>query len=147
MQSSSMDSKSKSVNATSDEIRADLSASDRFHAALSAFNKTEFDTAYRLFSELADKGIAEAQINIGMMFENGQGVPQDYGEAVRWYRLAADQGLIKAKYNLGLMYAYGKGVDKDPIEAIKWYRLSAEQGYADAQHNLELLYKKIQMNN
>ncbi len=142
LQSNSIDSKSNSVNVTSDEIRDDLSVSDRFHAALSAFNKTEFDTAYQLFFELADKGIAEAQINIGMMFENGQGVPQDYGKAVRWYRHAADQGLIKAQYNLGLMYAYGKGVDKDPIEAIKWYRLAVDQGLIQAQTALGLMYKK-----
>jgi len=142
LQSSSIDSKSNYVNVTSDEIRDDSSVSRRFHTALSAFNKKEFDTAYQLFFELADKGIAEAQINLGMMFENGQGVPQDYGKAVRWYRHAADQGLIKAQYNLGLMYAYGKGVDKDPIEAIKWYRLAVDQGLIQAQTALGLMYKK-----
>ena len=43
--------------------------SDSFHISLSEFNKAEFDTAYQLRSGLADKGIAKAQINIGMMFE------------------------------------------------------------------------------
>ncbi len=71
--------------------------SDRFHTALNAFNEKEFETAYQLFFELADKGVAEAQINLGTMFENGQGVSQDFKEAVRWYRLAADQGLTKAQ--------------------------------------------------
>jgi TPR repeat protein len=51
----------------------ELSVSGSFHVALSAFNKAEFDTAYQLFSGLAGKGIAEAQINIGMMFEKGKG--------------------------------------------------------------------------
>ena len=48
--------------------------SDSFHISLSEFNKAEFDTAYQLFSGLADKGIAKAQINIGMMFEKRKGL-------------------------------------------------------------------------
>ena len=117
-----------------------INDSDHFHTALNAFNKNEFDIAYQLFFELADKGIAEAQINLGMMYENGQGVSQDFKEAVRWYRLAADQELTKAQYNLGLMYAQGKGVDKDPIQASKWYRLAADQGLIQAQTTLASMY-------
>jgi TPR repeat protein len=49
-------------------------------------------TALRLWRPLADQGNALAQRNLGFMYANGQGVPQDYAEAVKWYRLAADQG-------------------------------------------------------
>ena len=139
-QSSFMESENNPANITSDDTRNDLSASESFHTALNAFNKNEFDIAYQLFFELADKGIAEAQINLGMMYENGQGVSQDFKEAVRWYRLAADQELTKAQYNLGLMYAQGKGVDKDPIQASKWYRLAADQGLIQAQTTLASMY-------
>ena len=59
---------------------------------------------------------------------NGDGVPQDYKEAVKWYRLAAEQGYADAQYNLGLMYSNGEGVPQDYKEAVKWYRLAAEQG-------------------
>ena len=45
-----------------------------------------------------------AQYNLGVMYDNGDGVPQDYKEAVKWYRLAAEQGDASAQYNLGLMY-------------------------------------------
>jgi uncharacterized protein len=41
------------------------------------------------------------------MYDNGNGVVQDYAEAVKWYRLAAEQGNAQAQYNLGLMYANG----------------------------------------
>jgi TPR repeat protein len=51
----------------------ELSVSGSFHVTLSAFNKAEFDTAYQLFSGLADENIAEAQINIGIIFEKGKG--------------------------------------------------------------------------
>ena len=43
------------------------------------------------------------------MHKKGQGVPQDYAEAVKWYRLAADQGMGEAQYNLGVMYKNGLG--------------------------------------
>ena len=70
------------------------------------------------------------------MYANGEGVPQDDQEAVRWYRLAADQGLAQAQYNLGVMYANGEGVPQDDQEAVRWYRLAADQGLAQAQLNL-----------
>ena len=63
---------------------------------------TEFEEAKRL----AEDGDAEAQNDLGVMYGNGEGVPQDYKEAVKWYRLAAEQGVAAAQYNLGGMY-YG----------------------------------------
>ena len=42
---------------------------------------------------LAEQGDATAQILLGLMYDNGRGVPEDATEAVRWYRLAADQRL------------------------------------------------------
>jgi TPR repeat protein len=57
------------------------------------------------------------------MYEFGQGVSQDYAEAVKWYRLAAEQGIAFAQYNLGGMYRKGRGVPQDNAEAVKWWRL------------------------
>ena len=68
------------------------------------------------------------------MYANGQGVPQNYAEAVKWYRLAADQGNATAQFNLALMYANGQGVPQNYAEAVKWYRLAADQGDAEAQN-------------
>ena len=67
------------------------------------------------------------------MYANGEGVPQDDAEAVRWYRLAAEQGNAGAQLNLGAMYSNGEGVPQDDAEAVRWYRLAAEQGNAGAQ--------------
>jgi TPR repeat protein len=85
------------------EVGDYINDSDRLHEAINSLDKKEFVTAHQLFLDLADKGIAEAQINLGMMFESGQGVPQDFNEAIRWYRLAADQKLIKAQEKLNLL--------------------------------------------
>jgi len=90
--------------------------------------------------EPAEQGDAFFQFMLGFMYGNGQGVQQDYAEAVKWYRLAAEQGDADAQYNLGLMYRKGQGVPQDDAEAVKWYRLAAAQGYADAQFNLGAMY-------
>jgi TPR repeat protein len=48
---------------------------------------------------LAEQGDVLAQYNLGIVYDTGKGVPQDYTEAVRWYRLAAEQGHASAQYN------------------------------------------------
>ena len=39
-----------------------------------------------------EQGHVKAQFNLGVMNEHGQGVRQDYGEAIKWYSRAAEQG-------------------------------------------------------
>ena len=60
----------------------------------------------------AEQGDAKAQSNLGLMYDQGLGVSQDYAEAVRWFRLAAEQGDAGAQCQLGAMYATGKGVQR-----------------------------------
>ena len=83
-------------------------------------------------------------VNLGVMDLRGQGVAQDYAEALKWYRKAADQGHASAQANLGVFYNKGHGVSQDYAEAAKWYRLAAEQGDAPSQCNLGALYAKGQ---
>ena len=56
---------------------------------------------------LAEQGLAAAQFDLGVLYENGDGVRQDYVEAVNWYRLSAEQGYAMAQNNLAGMYARG----------------------------------------
>ena len=85
-------------------------AADPLEDAIVAYNRGEYATALRLFQQLADKGSAIAQFNVGTMYANGQGVRQNYVEAVKWYGLAANQGSADAQHNLALLYANGQGV-------------------------------------
>jgi len=73
----------------------------------------------------AEAGIAVAQYDLGVMYANGLGVPEDDAEAVRWYRLAADQGDASAQFNLGFMYVNGEGVPQDDVQAHMWFNLAA----------------------
>ena len=88
----------------------------------------------------AEAGDADAQTNLGFMYGNGDGVPQDHAEAIAWFRLAAEQGHAVAQFALGLLYSVGVGVSQDYAEAVAWVRLAAEQGLADAQFNLGGVY-------
>ena len=107
---------------------------------IAAYDRGDYKTAYRLIKPLADKGLPEAQFNLGLMYDNGHGVPQDYGEAMKWYWKAAHQGVAPAQHNLGVMYDNGQGVLQDYVEAARWYRRAAEQGVATAQANLADMY-------
>ncbi len=115
-----------------------------FEDGLDAYRNGDYETALRLWRPFADQGDAAAQYGLGLMYLNGEGVPQDDAEAVKWYRLAAEQGNADAQYRLGLMYDNGEGVPQDYAEAVKWYRLAADQGHASAQFNLGLMYAKGQ---
>ena len=91
-----------------------------------AYNRSDYATALRLWRPLAEQGNARAENNLGVMYENGKGVPPDFAEAVRWYRLAAEQGYAGAQYNLGLIYAIGRGgVQRDPLRAYMWFSIAA----------------------
>ena len=77
--------------------------------------------------------------SLGVIYETGESVPQDYKKAVVWFRKAAEQGYANAQNDLGSMFLSGRGVLKDSKEAERWFRRAADQGYADAQKNLALL--------
>jgi TPR repeat protein len=88
----------------------------------------------------AEQGNAEAQSDLGLLYDHGQGLPQNYAKATYWYRKAAGQGYAEAQYNLGLLYALGLSVPKDYAKAAYWWRKVADQGSAEAQSNLGAFY-------
>ncbi len=65
------------------------------------------------------------------MYHDGNGVPQDYAEAVKWYRLAADQGVADAQTMLGVMYARGQGIPQDYVTAHMWANIAFSTGHED----------------
>ncbi len=83
--------------------------------------------ALQWYHKAAEQGYAEAQFNLGLMYFEGQGVPQDYAEAVRWHRKAAEQGYARAQFLLGMMYFLGQGVPEDEAQAHMWINLAASR--------------------
>ena len=98
-------------------------------------------TVFRL---RAEQGDAKAEANLGRLYSHGQGVQQDYVEALRWYRKAAEQGDTNGEDGLAYMYSHGQGVPQDYPEALIWYRKAAEQGDAKAENAIALLYSEGQ---
>jgi uncharacterized protein len=113
-----------------------------FEDAVAAYQRGDYATALRLWHLLAERGDADAQFHLGVMFESGQGVLRSDAEAIKWYRKAAEQDDAVAQFNLGVMYA--KGVSPNHAEAALWYRLAADHGLAGAQFNLGMMYAEGQ---
>ena len=115
---------------------------DDLRDGLLAYGTKDYKKAYKLILPLAEQGNVMAQTTLGVMYQEGHGVPKDYKEAVKWYRLAAERGYAIAQHNLGVMYLEGYGVPQDHKEAEKWFRRSAEQGIARAQEALDLFLER-----
>ncbi len=92
----------------------------------------------------AEKGDAEAQFNLGLLYDRGREVPKDKSEALRWYRLAADKGFAPAQHSLGkLLAGGGQGVASDKSQGYMWLVLSAGQGDEEAARQSEILSKQL----
>jgi len=92
---------------------------------IAAHEAGDFPAALRVLQPLAEQGIAQAQTFLGLMHDEGNGVPLDDVQAIQWYRLAAGQRDARAQFLLGTMYDFGEGVPEDNAQAVQWYRLAA----------------------
>ena len=110
---------------------APLAAQD-FDKGFDAYSAGDYQTALREWRPLAEQGDADAQLGMALMYDSGEGVPQDDAEAVRWYRLAAEQGHASAQISLGLNYQLGVGVLQDNVMAHMWYNIASANGQSKA---------------
>ena len=99
--------------------------------------------ALKWYRMAAEQGDADAQTDLGIMYDNGFGVPQDYAAALKWYRKAAEQGYAEAQHNLGDMYANSYGVTQDYVQAHMWFNLAAAQDNETARENRDIVAKKM----
>jgi TPR repeat protein len=123
---------------------------------------------------LAERDNSRAQFHLGVMYDKGQGILQDYDEAFKWCQLAEKQahsstkpkiynlakfkvpaalkiltnnaknGVANAQTILGEMYEKGQGVPQDFKKAFNLYRLATEQTYNKAQFKTGDMYYKGQ---
>ncbi|MDX9859274.1 MAG: hypothetical protein RBS99_00010 [Rhodospirillales bacterium] len=119
--------------------QGDQSSKERI--GISYYNSRQYEKALSLFSKLGDQGNSKAQYYLGLMHENGYGLPKDFAKAADWYRKSASQGYAPAQECLGDLYLVGKGLPQDNNMAAKWYRKAAEQGI----HRAKVIYKEIKL--
>ena len=118
-----------------------LAQQDRFESGLASKDRGHYATALRAWMPMAESGNAEAQNNVGYMYEEGLGVPQNYLLAMNWYRQAADGGLSEAQHNMGMLYHHGYGVAENLGEAFRWFKMAADQDLAESEYMLGLAYE------
>jgi len=114
-----------------------------FAKGLEAFKKGDYATAVQEWRPLAEQGDPIDQYNLGLLYLDGHGVPQDYDEAVKWFKRSANQGYAPAQHNLGAMYGVGQGVKRDYVEAYKWMNICAAQGNSGCISQRDLIGKKL----
>lgn len=100
----------------------------------------EYEQAKKIFEEASFSGDAEAMHNLGLMYINGDGVPQDYHKALSYFQKALENKRINSAYDIGVMYRNGEGVTKDLMRAKEYYLISANNNYSLAQFELAKLY-------
>jgi TPR repeat protein len=103
---------------------------DALNAGERAFARQDFVGAAPLLLVEAERGNRVAQTYIGSMYQNGLGVPQNYGVAASWLNQAAEQGEPTAQFLLGLLFDKGFGVPQDWVQAEVWLNLAASKASA-----------------
>jgi len=99
-------------------------------------------TALKWIRLACAQGLPEAQLQLGLMYQTGQGVGRDEREALQWFLRAGEQGLAESQYQAGMSYYQAKGTGQDYSEARQWFGRAAEQGYAQAQARLGEMYAR-----
>ncbi|MBF0294394.1 MAG: sel1 repeat family protein [Magnetococcales bacterium] len=123
---------------------AALAAGDALdkQAVVAAYKQKKYADVLRMATPHAQRGHAYAQFVLGLLHQNGEGVPQDYVQALKWFLEAARQGDAKAQYSVARIHFHGFGTARDPAKAYHWYRQAAEQGDLDSQVNVGRAYSQ-----
>jgi hypothetical protein len=87
-----------------------------------AYDRADYKSALRIWMQTAEAGDAEAQNNVGEIYERGLGDVPNYAAAAIWYQKAAEQKYSRALFNLGTLYETGLGVERDQLKALNLYR-------------------------
>ena len=102
--------------------------------------ETDINQALGWYEKAAKNGQnSDASARIGILYLEGQGVPQNYASAFKHLSEAANAGTPAAQYYLALMYEEGHGLKPNPAAALSWYKKAATGGYYQAQQGITRL--------
>lgn len=110
--------------------------------ALAAYDAGDYEKALKLLKPFAEEGDPKAQMLLGSLYDNGDGISYDHAQAATWYKKAATQGHLQAQTLLGEMYLKGRGVEQNEEEGARWMIKAAQQGSMEAQSQTAELYFK-----
>jgi len=98
------------------------------------------ESAFYWYEQAALQGHSDGQNNLGILYQKGQGVKQDYELAFHWFMKSAEQNNVTAQYNLGNLYQRGLGVAQDYNQAMQWYKKAAAGGIIMARLQIAEMY-------
>lgn len=110
---------------------------------IDAYGAENFPAALKELKPLAEKGDAKALYMLGIMYENGQGVKQDYEQALSLFNKSSEQGYDQAMLHLAEMYKSGRGTQVDLVQAHKWFNLAGSRGNEFARHSMETVEARL----
>lgn len=101
----------------------------RYYSGMDGY-PLNYGKALEYFQKSADLGLSEAMNYLGVIYERGEIVPQDYNMAASWYYRAvqADSENPHALYNMGRMCYNGTGIEKNLIKAYQFYKAAVDLG-------------------
>ena len=108
---------------------------------IALFRSGRFAEAYRGWILAAEAGDGRAARFLGVMYDSGEGVPQDRKQAMYWYQRAARLGDAGGMFNMAVSYDAGIGVPQDHVAAAQWYARAAARHFGRAEYNLALMYE------
>ena len=111
-------------------------------SGLKSLEDKHYKRATQLLSQLAEKGVPEAQHRMAVMYQNGLGIHRNETAAALWMKLSADQGYELAWHGMGFMYMEGEGVEQNAEEAIKWFTKGIDAGLIGSMTTLAMMYKE-----
>jgi len=106
-------------------------------------DQKRYSEAIDAYMHVKGDGQGRAEALIGVLHQEGKGVPKNHGDAMKWYHKGASHNDSFAMSRIGWLYSKGKGaVPKDYRQAFYWYEKSARNGNHNGQANLAYLYEK-----
>ncbi len=109
------------------------------YKAYAEFKMANYAFAREIWLTLAQRGVAEAWFNLGILAEDGLGERVDPALAIERYRRGAEGGSAKAQFRLAQVYLEGRIIEPDRVSAVRWLEAAAEAGYEDAAAQLTQL--------
>lgn len=107
-------------------------AAGQLETGLAKYRHGHYVEAVSILKPLAHEGNPIAQFSIGVMYDDGVGLPRNYSLAFKWYLKAAKKGLVDAQFMVGKFYGTGRGMSQSPAKAYMWYSLAAAGAYPRA---------------
>jgi uncharacterized protein len=119
---------------------ASLAQANTLEEAKQKLSQKDYAAAHAIYLSLANQNDAKACYNLGLMYQDGDGVAKNMDEAVKWYTKSAELNYKEAQYMLASLVFQRQIHSISYPQAVTYYEQAAKQGHVKSQLNLGMLY-------